>query len=141
VAQQKCLAHLIRNAAKVGEDKTGRARQFGQQLKDILRRALLLSANRKEMTPKHYDRQAAALDDELTTHLRDRILRDPDNQQLLNGVLLMLHHDRGHVLRFLGEAETGSAAGRRGAQGFALPEKRAGSKGIRGLHQRPTYHS
>jgi transposase len=100
VRQQKCLAHLIRNAAKVAADKTGRARQFGQQLKDILRRALLLSANREGMKPKDYCRQAAALDEELTIHLRDRTLRDPDNQRLLNGV--GAQHDRGHVLRFLG---------------------------------------
>ena len=100
VAQQKCLAHLIRNAAKVAQDKTGRARQFGQHLKDILRRALLLSANRKKMEMRVYGKQAAALDEELTIHLRNRTLRDPDNQRLLNGV--GTQHDRGHVLRFLG---------------------------------------
>ena len=102
VAQQKCLAHLIRNAAKVAEEKTGRARQFGQQLKDLLRQALLLSANRKEMKAKNYRQQAEALNEALTIHLRERNLRDPDNQRLLNGV--GLQHDRGHVLRFLGEA-------------------------------------
>jgi hypothetical protein len=100
VAQQKCLAHLIRNAAQVAEEKTGRARQFGQRLKDILRQALLLSANRQKMKPKDYRKQAKALDDELTTHLRDRTLGDEDNQRLLNGV--GAQHDRGHVLRFLG---------------------------------------
>jgi transposase len=100
VAQQKCLAHLIRNAAGVAEAKTGRAREFGSQLKDILRRALWLSAHSKEMTPRTYGRQAIALEDELTTHLRHRRLRDPDNRRLLNGV--GAQHDRGRVLRFLG---------------------------------------
>jgi transposase len=99
VAQQKCLAHLIRNAAKVAEEKTGRAKQFGQRLNDILRRALLLSANRKEMKPKQYRKQSRALDDELTIHLRNRTLHDEDNQRLLNGI--GEQHDRGHVLRFL----------------------------------------
>jgi transposase len=99
VAQQKCLAHLIRNAAKVAEEKTGRARQFGQELQEMLRQALLLSAGRKQMEPNDYAKQAAVLDDELTAHLRDRTLRDPDNQRLLNGV--GAQHDRGHVLRFL----------------------------------------
>lgn len=99
VAQQKCLAHLIRNAAKVAEEKTGRARQFGQDLKEVLRHALLLSASRKQMKPRDYEKQAAVLDDQLTAHLRDRTLRDPDNQRLLNGV--GAQHDRGHVLRFL----------------------------------------
>ncbi len=101
VAQQKCLAHLIRNAAKVAEEKTGRARQFGQRLKDILRQALLLSANRKEMKPKDYRKQSEALADELTTHLRDRTFCDEDNQRLLNGV--GAQPDRGRVLRFLGQ--------------------------------------
>ncbi len=101
VAQQKCLAHLIRNAAKVAEEKTGRARQFSQQLKTVLQRALLLSANKSGMKPEDYCKQAETLDDELTTHLRDRALRDPDNQRLLNGV--GAQHDRGHVLRFLSE--------------------------------------
>jgi transposase len=99
LAQQKCLAHLIRNAAKVAEEKTGRARQFGQGLKDILRQALLLSATRKAMKPTDYRKQVEALNEELTTHLRDRTLCDEDNQRLLNGV--GAQHDRGHVLRFL----------------------------------------
>jgi transposase len=101
VAQQKCLAHLIRNAAKVAEAKTGHARQFGQRLKELLRHALLLSAGRKEIKPGDYSKQAEVLDDELTAHLRDRTLRDPDNQRLLNGV--GAQHDRGHVLRFLSD--------------------------------------
>jgi transposase len=100
VAQQKCLAHLIRNAATLRENKTGHAGQFSQRLKDLLQQALRLSASR-EMKPGAYRRQAEALEDELTTHLRDRILRDPDNQRLLNGV--GAQHDRGHLLRFLGK--------------------------------------
>ena len=32
VKQQKCLSHLILNAAEVAKEKTGRARQFGQRL-------------------------------------------------------------------------------------------------------------
>ncbi len=38
VAQQKCLAHLIRNAAKVAEQKNGRARRFAGQFTELLRR-------------------------------------------------------------------------------------------------------
>jgi transposase len=101
VAQQKCLAHLIRNSAKLTAEKTGHARQFGQQLKDILQRALLLSAGRQEMGPKAYWKQVEDLDMELTAHLRDRRLRDRDNQRLLNGA--GAQHDQGHVLRFLHE--------------------------------------
>jgi transposase len=101
VMQQKCLSHLIRNAAEVAKEKTGRARQFGQRLKDQFRRALSLGANRKSLQREDYRKQAKALDEELTTHLKDRTLRDPDNQRLLNGV--GTQHDRGNVLRFLDE--------------------------------------
>jgi transposase len=100
VKQQKCLSHLILNAAEVVKEKTGRARQFGQQLKDQLQRALSLWADNKSLQPEDYRKQAKALEEELTTHLKDRTLRDPDNQRLLNGV--GTQHDRGNVLRFLG---------------------------------------
>lgn len=99
VAQQKCLAHLIRNSAKLNDEKAGQARRFGRQLKDILQRALSLSAGRNEMGPGAYWKQVEDLDRELTAHLRDRQLRDRDNQRLLNGV--GGQHDQGHVLRFL----------------------------------------
>jgi transposase len=101
VSQQKCLAHLIRNAAKVAEEKNGRARHFARQFTDLLRRALLLSAGSAEMRSKDYCRQASALDDELTHLLRDRALRDTDNQRLLNGA--GAQQDRGRLLRFLSE--------------------------------------
>jgi transposase len=100
VAQQKCLAHLIRNAAEVAAEKTGRAKQFGQRLKAVLQRALSLSASRTEMTMENYQKQAETVHDELTVHLRERQLRDPDNRKLLNGI--GAQHDQGHVLRFLG---------------------------------------
>jgi transposase len=101
VAQQKCLAHLIRNAAKVAKEKNGRARQFASQFTELLRRALRLSADGAEMRLKDYCGQATALNDELTNLLRDRTLRDPDNQRLLNGA--GSQQDRGSLLRFLSE--------------------------------------
>lgn len=101
VAQQKCLAHLIRNAAKVAEEKHGRARHFARQFTELLRRALRLSAGGAEMRRKDYCRQSTALNDELTNLLRDRTLRDPDSQRLLNGA--GAQQDRGSLLRFLSE--------------------------------------
>lgn len=101
VAQQKCLAHLIRNASKVAEEKHGRARHFASQLTALLRRALRLSAGSAEMSRKDYCGQATALNEELTNLLRDRPLRDPDNQRLLNGA--GAQQDRGSLLRFLSE--------------------------------------
>jgi transposase len=101
VRQQKCLAHLIRNAAKVAAEKTGRARHFPRQLADLLRRALQLSTGCADMKRKDYCSQAKDLHDELTGLLRDRRLRDPDNQRLLNGA--GEQHDRGRLLRFLSQ--------------------------------------
>lgn len=61
VAQQKCLAHLIRNSAKLSDEKAGPARRFGRQLKDILQRALLLFAGRQETGPKAWWKQVETL--------------------------------------------------------------------------------
>lgn len=103
VAQQKCLAHLIRNAAKLEREKAGRAAQFSRGLKELLQKALALPARQEEMRPGAYRKQVRAITQELTTHLRDRRLRDPDNQRLLNGV--GAQNDRGHLLRFLEQEE------------------------------------
>ena len=99
IRQQKCLSHLIRNVSDVEGKKTGPAKRFSVVLKDILRRAIPLGANRTEIEATDYTRQVAELAGELTFHLRDRIFKDQDNQRLLNGI--GTQHDRGHVLRFL----------------------------------------
>ena len=101
VAQQKCLSHLIRNAKAVEESKTGRARQFSQTLKELLQQALALSAKKNELDVADYRKQVDELNGELTSHLRDRVLSDEDNQRLLNGV--GAQHDRARVLSFLTE--------------------------------------
>jgi transposase len=99
VRQQKCLAHLLRNAAEVTQTKTGQARQFSQRLKDLLRQGLALAARKNEMDAAQYGEPVKALQDAVSFHLRDRHFRDDDNQRLLDGV--GLQHDQGHVLRFL----------------------------------------
>lgn len=99
VAQQKCLAHLIRNASEVGKHKSGRAGSFSSRLKQLLRQALDLSTVRTGVTEEEYEKRARQVDEELTLHLRDRRLRDADNQRLLNGA--GAQHDRGRLLLFL----------------------------------------
>ena len=99
IEQQKCLAHLIRNAVEVAEAKTGRAKQFSQRLKELLKQALTLPKRQIELGLEPYQQQVTELDRELTYHLRNRIFLDDDNQRLLNGV--GTQHDRGHILRFL----------------------------------------
>jgi hypothetical protein len=84
--QQKCLAHLLRNVSEVVERKCGMARQFGLTLKVLLRESLALWKARPNLSPEQYQVRVQALDDKLTHHLRNRILRDDDNQRLLNGI-------------------------------------------------------
>jgi transposase len=101
VDQQKCLAHILRSISDVVERKTGRARDFGAQLKACLQEALALWHRHQEGSLADFKVETEALQAELTYQLRDRRLKDPDNQRLLTE--LGWHHDRGNVLRFLGE--------------------------------------
>lgn len=99
VAQQKCLAHLLRNVSETLAGKRGRARQFGEKLMVLLREGLALWHARSDLAADDFRTRAQQLDAQLTRHLRNRILRDDDNQRLLNGI--GLQQDRGHLLRFL----------------------------------------
>jgi transposase len=99
VAQQKCLGHLQRNLTEVLETKKGRAREFGLGLKDMLRQSIELHHRRSDLPPADYQLQVQQIDAALTFHLRHRILKDEDNQRLLDGI--GLHQDRGNLLRFL----------------------------------------
>ncbi len=99
VAQQKCLAHLLRNVTDVVESKHGPARWFGDTLNLLLREGLKLWHARSGLTPAERRSRYRELDEKLTHHLRNRSLRDDDNQRLLNGI--GTHHDRGSLLRFL----------------------------------------
>ena len=99
VDRQKCLAHLLRNVSEVVESKQGPARQFGTKLKVLLREGLALWHARGDLKPDEFQTRTGQLDEQLSRHLRDRTLRDADNQRLLDGI--GLQHDRGNVLRFL----------------------------------------
>jgi transposase len=99
VRQQKCLAHIQRSICDVLETKTGRARHFGEGLKALLQEAVQLWHAYRRGTVPDFPTEAKALQEELTYQLRNRYLRDADNQRLLNE--LGWHHDRGNLLRFL----------------------------------------
>ena len=99
VAQQKCLAHVLRNVTDLVETKLGRAAQFGKTLNLLLREGLALWHARSSLASEEFRTGHQELDEKLTYHLRNRILRDDDNQRLLNGI--GLQHDRGRLLRFL----------------------------------------
>jgi len=99
VDQQKCLDHLKRNIDKVLETKTGRARGFGLNLKGILKDSRKLWRNERAGKAKNFRARADKFEQELTYHLRNRSLKDEDNQRLLDGI--GEQHDQGRVLRFL----------------------------------------
>jgi hypothetical protein len=99
IKQQKCLDHLKENINEVLERKTGPARSFGLKLKSLLREARQLWRDQRAGKFENLQAEVARIEEELTTHLRDRILKDDDNQRLLNGI--GLQHDRDRVLLFL----------------------------------------
>lgn len=105
VRQQKCLAHVLRNLAEVREEKRGRGRWFAAKLQELLRGALSLwhrwQAGDWAADPEGFAAARAVLVRRVTEHLRDRQLRDRDNQRLLDE--LGWHQDRGNLLRFLFE--------------------------------------
>jgi hypothetical protein len=114
VKRQICLAHVQRSITEVVEAKTGKSQWFGTHLKALLKRALALYHEREAGPPgEDFEARASQLERELTDHLRDRVLRDDDNQRLLDG--LGRHHDAGSLVRFLKEpriAPTNNAAER-----------------------------
>ena len=133
VKQQKCLDHLKENINEVLEHKTGRARGFGLKLKSILREARQLWRDQWAGKAGNFQAEAERFEAELTTHLRPRILKDEDNQRLLDGI--GLQHDRGRVLRFLHDPaiEPTNNRGERTLRGAVIVRKLShGSKNERG---------
>jgi transposase len=103
VAQQKCLAHLQRSISLVLETKWARGRTLGLALRRLLREAQTLWQTQQTAPVADYDARVAALEARLTALVAPRTLPDPDNQRLLDQV--RWHHDRGNVLRFLGDLQ------------------------------------
>lgn len=99
VEQQKCLNHLQRNLTAVVETKQGRARTFGLTLKELLQQSTQLYQKRATLSTADYQLRTQQIDEALTHHLRNRTLKDEDNQRLLNGI--GWHQDCGNLLRFL----------------------------------------
>jgi hypothetical protein len=104
VRQQKCLAHVLRNLSEVLAGKRGRGRWFAAKLQELLRAALAQWRRWQAGEREGFAATQAVLVRRVTEHLRDRRLRDRDNQRLLDE--LGWHHDRGNLLRFLEEPET-----------------------------------
>ena len=133
VKQQKCLDHLKENIDEVLEKKAGPARSFGLKLKSLLREARQLWRDHHAGKAENFQAEAERIEDELTIHLRDRRLKDEDNQRLLDGI--GLQHDRGRVLLFLHDPsiEPTNNRGERTLRGAVIARKLShGSKNERG---------
>jgi hypothetical protein len=101
VKQQKCLAHLQKTLSTLLEKKRGRAREFGEKLKMLLRMALDLWQECQAGAVRDFEAKAAELRFVISYLLRERALRDPDNRHLLK--VLRRYHQRGELVRFLEE--------------------------------------
>ena len=99
VKQQKCMAHILRSISETLETKVGRGRSFGKRLMELLREAIELRESERRGEASCFAYESERLKREVSNHLRDRQMPDPDNQRLLNE--LGRHHDRGNLLRFL----------------------------------------
>jgi hypothetical protein len=99
VKQQKCLAHLQKTLSTLLEKKMGRAREFGENLKMLLRMAMDLWDEYQAGEAEDFEGRAAELRFVISYLLRERALRDLDNRHLLK--VLRRYHRRGELLRFL----------------------------------------
>ena len=99
VKQQKCMAHILRSTSEALETKVGRGRSFGKRLMELLREAIELRESERRGEALDFVADAERLKREVSHHLRERPMPDPDNQRLLNE--LGRHNDRGNLLRFL----------------------------------------
>ena len=77
--QQKCLAHILKNISTVLETKTGSSRRFGLELKALFQEGMKIAES--PPSEKRME-QIEDLELRLTWHLRNRILKDDDNQRL-----------------------------------------------------------
>jgi transposase len=103
VKQQKCLAHLQRTLSEVLARKKGRARDLAEGTRALLRLAVRLWEEYHWGSRGEFDRWVPEVRFALNYHLRDRPLKDQDNQRLLQ--MLRRYHQRGELLRFLEQPE------------------------------------
>jgi hypothetical protein len=102
VRQQKCLAHVLRSLSEVLGTKSRGARRFSKRLKGLLKEALAMWHERRAgPVAADFAGRVQRLKRAITGHLRDRSLRDRDNQRLLNE--LGRCDDAGSLVRFLDE--------------------------------------
>lgn len=104
VQQQKCLAHVLRNAEAASEreqGKRGQGRVYGQRVAGVCRELMQLhSHSRKGPCTREEDQeQGESLTLRLDHLLRRRPLKTVGNERLRLG--LLKQHEQGRLLRFL----------------------------------------
>ncbi len=102
---QKCMSHIVENLSEVLEKKRGRARSICEGLKNSLRQCLRLwqQYHNDESTLNQYEEESLKKIYELDHYLRDRTLKDSDNQRMRNE--LGRHFDQGNLTMFLEDPE------------------------------------
>ena len=126
---------LKRNIDEVLETKKGPARRFGLNLKRILKDSRQLWRDQRAGKAKNFQARAEQFEQDLTDHLRNRSLKDEDNQRLLDGI--GEQHDQGRILRFLHNplVEPTNNRGERTLRPPVIARKLShGSKNTRGAH-------
>ena len=105
IEMQKCLSHILKNLSEVLQTKKGRARSFCQGLQKLLREGLELwhVYHRDEITDEAYEEAGQEIMNRLDHYLRERQLKDPDNQRMLTE--LGWHCDRGSLTKYLEDPE------------------------------------
>jgi transposase len=103
VKQQKCLAHLQRTLSEVLARQKGRARDLAEGTRELLQLAVRLWEEYHWGSRGEFDQWVPEVRFALNYHLRDRPLKDQDNQKLLR--MLRRYHQRGELLRFLEQPE------------------------------------
>jgi len=144
VKQQKCLSHIQRNLKDVEEIKTGKSKWFSSELKALLHAGIELWKEQRteQISLQHYLKHGKILAGQIIHHLRNRALKDKDNQRMLNG--LGTHHDRGNLLRFLGDPsiEPTNNRAERALRGAVIARKVSHcSKNERGANARAAFMS
>ena len=101
--QQKCLAHIQRNLSELEQSKTGRTKCFSRQLKATFSECLELWHRHRDghIQRSTYLNKGRVLRKRLAHQLRERPLSDEDNARMRRE--LSWHHERGNLVRFLGD--------------------------------------
>lgn len=108
VRQQKCLAHVIRNADETAareQKRPGRGHAYGQNLAQVCRELIRLHTgyHQRKWTLEEYRQQGESLTLRLERLLTRTALKSKGNERLRLG--LLEQHVRGRLLLFLADPE------------------------------------